>query len=75
MLIYFNSLLQPDSLKPTLDRIIKHIVESLSGKDKAFYEREFTFFENVTSISGKLKPFIKKSKLEKKVRQLSFYLK
>ncbi|CAG8689893.1 17249_t:CDS:10, partial [Rhizophagus irregularis] len=56
----------PDSLKPTLDRIIKHIVESLSGEDKAFYEREFTFFKNVTSISGKLKPYIKKSKLEKK---------
>ncbi|GES90544.1 phosphatidylinositol 4-kinase [Rhizophagus clarus] len=56
----------PDSLKPTLDRIIKHIVESLSGEDKEFYEREFAFFENVTSISGKLKPYIKKSKLEKK---------
>lgn len=66
-------MLQPDSLKPTLDRIIKHVVESLSGEDKAFYEREFTFFKNVTSISGKLKPYIKKSKLEKKVRRLSFY--
>nr|CAG8453226.1 5703_t:CDS:10 [Entrophospora candida] len=49
-----------------LERIIKNITDSLSGKDKEFYEREFTFFNNVTSISGKLKPFIKKSKPEKK---------
>jgi len=60
-------MLQADSLKPTLDRIIEHIVESLSGEDKEFYKREFTFFDNVTSISGKLKPYIKKSKSEKKV--------
>lgn len=60
-------LLQPDPLKPTLDRIIDTIVNSLSGDDKAFYEREFTFFNDVTSISGKLKPYIKKSKPEKKV--------
>ena len=59
--------MQVDSLKPTLDRIIEHIVKSLSGEDKAFYEREFAFFDNVTSISGKLKPYIRKSKLEKKV--------
>jgi phosphatidylinositol 4-kinase A len=58
---------QADSLKPTLDRIIEHIINSLSGEHKAFYEREFTFFENVTSISGKLKPYIKKPKSEKKV--------
>ena len=60
-------MLQADLLKPTLDRIIEHIVESMSGDDKAFYEREFAFFNNVTSISGKLKPYIRKSKLEKKV--------
>ncbi|CAG8502818.1 1116_t:CDS:10, partial [Ambispora leptoticha] len=56
----------PDTLKPTLDRIINNIVDSLSGEDKEFFEREFTFFNNVTSISGKLKPYIKKSKEEKK---------
>jgi len=43
------------------------IVAGLSGKAKAFYELEFGFFEEVTSISGKLKPYIKKSKPEKKV--------
>ncbi|CAG8817668.1 8040_t:CDS:1, partial [Gigaspora rosea] len=56
----------PDSLKPTLDRIIENIVKSLSGEDKSFYEREFKFFNDVTSISGKLKPYIKKTKPEKK---------
>lgn len=56
----------PDVLKPTLDRVSNRMVASFSGTDKAFYEREFSFFDEVTSISGKLKPFIKKSKPEKK---------
>ncbi|KAJ1928311.1 phosphatidylinositol-4- kinase [Tieghemiomyces parasiticus] len=56
----------PDTLKPTLDRMIAHIVGQLSGPNQAFYEREFAFFGKVTGISGKLKPFIKKPKEEKK---------
>ncbi|KAJ3215450.1 phosphatidylinositol-4- kinase [Dinochytrium kinnereticum] len=56
----------PDSLKPVLDRIIEKIVTTLSGEDQDFYEREFKFFSEVTGISGKLKPFIQKSKAEKK---------
>jgi phosphatidylinositol 4-kinase A len=44
------------------------VIASLSGEAKVFYEREFSFFGEVTSISGKLKPFIKKTKPEKKVR-------
>ena len=44
-------------------------MESLSGEARSFYDREFTFFEEVTSISGKLKPYIKKTKAEKKVNQ------
>lgn len=43
------------------------MINSFSGDDKAFYEREFSFFNEVTSISGKLKPYIKKTKAEKKV--------
>lgn len=58
-------------MKPLLDRMIDMIVAGLSGKAKAFYELEFGFFEEVTSISGKLKPYIKKSKPEKKVSQVS----
>lgn len=61
-------------MKPLLDRMTGMIVESLSGEAKNFYEREFGFFNEVTSISGKLKPFIKKTKPEKKVR-LGIYLK
>lgn len=55
-------------MKPTLDHMVEMIVESLSGEAKDFFQREFAFFDEVTSISAKLKPFIKASKLEKKVR-------
>ena len=57
----------PDPMKPMLDRMIDMIVAGLSGKAKGFYDLEFTFFDAVTSISGKLKPYIKRSKPEKKV--------
>ena len=55
-------------MKPTLDRMTDMVVDALSGEAKEFYDREFTFFDGVTSISGKLKPYIKKTKPEKKVR-------
>ena len=54
-------------MKPILDRMTDQIVSSLSGEARDFYDREFGFFNEVTSISGKLKPYIKKSKPEKKV--------
>ena len=44
------------------------MISEFSDVDKAFYEREFTFFDEVTSISGKLKPFIKRPKPEKKLK-------
>lgn len=59
---------EPDPLKPTLDAIQKTMLASLSSEDLAFYEKEFGFFNEVTSISGKLKPYIKKSKAEKKLK-------
>jgi phosphatidylinositol 4-kinase len=55
-------------MKPALDRMVSMIVNSLSGDAKDFFQREFTFFDEVTSISAKLKPFIKSSKLEKKAK-------
>lgn len=58
----------PDPMKPTLDRMTQLIVEALSGEAQDFYDREFGFFNEVTSISGKLKPYIKKSKPEKKAK-------
>jgi phosphatidylinositol 4-kinase len=42
------------------------MIAGFSNADRAFYEREFAFFDEVTSISGKLKPFIKRPKPEKK---------
>ncbi len=56
----------PDSIKPKLDHVMDRMVTGFSGPDKDFYEREFAFFDEVTSISGKLKPFIKATKPEKK---------
>jgi phosphatidylinositol 4-kinase A len=58
----------PDSLKPVLDRLTERMINALSGEDRDFYEREFSFFNEVTSISGKLKPFIKRPKPEKKAK-------
>lgn len=55
-----------DVLRPTLEKLRQKIVGQLSGSDLQFYEREFKFFDKVTGISGALKPFIKRSKLEKK---------
>ncbi|KAH3901795.1 1-phosphatidylinositol 4-kinase STT4 SCDLUD_001574 [Saccharomycodes ludwigii] len=55
-----------DSLKPKLDKIRKEMISKFSPKHKDFYEREFGFFNEITSISGKLKPYIKKTKAEKK---------
>ncbi len=57
---------QPDAIKPTLDKVMSHMVDGFSREDRGFYEREFTFFDEVTGISGKLKPLIKRSKPEKK---------
>ncbi|KDR73543.1 hypothetical protein GALMADRAFT_227988 [Galerina marginata CBS 339.88] len=57
-----------DPMKPLLEGMINNIVSSLSGTAQTFYDREFSFFNKVTSISGKLKPFIKKTKPEKKAK-------
>ncbi|GAA5895284.1 hypothetical protein JCM5296_002030 [Sporobolomyces johnsonii] len=59
---------EADPMKPKLDRVVDMIVESLSGEAQDFYQREFAFFDEVTSISAKLKPYIKASKPEKKAK-------
>ncbi|KAI0483053.1 hypothetical protein GGR56DRAFT_622734 [Xylariaceae sp. FL0804] len=56
----------PDDIKPALDKVMKRMIDSFSGEDKSFFEREFAFFDEVTDISGKLKPLIKRPKPEKK---------
>ncbi|KNZ80366.1 Phosphatidylinositol 4-kinase stt4 [Termitomyces sp. J132] len=57
-----------DSMKPVLDLMTERVFESLSGDAREFYNLEFDFFDEVTSISGKLKPFIKRTKPEKKAK-------
>lgn len=61
-----NNLSQEDAIKPTLDSVMNKMVRSFSPEDRNFYQREFSFFDEVTGISGKLKPLIKRSKPEKK---------
>lgn len=69
---------QPDSLKPTLERIIAKIQKSLTGADKDFYEREFSFFKKITDVSGTLKPLVengsskqeKKKKIDEELRKI-----
>ncbi|KAI8148722.1 hypothetical protein BJV82DRAFT_642239 [Fennellomyces sp. T-0311] len=61
--------LKPDALKPTLERIIESLVNSFTGEDREFYEREFKFFKEVTAISGYLKEYIKYGQTEKKPLQ------
>ncbi|OZJ03933.1 hypothetical protein BZG36_03611 [Bifiguratus adelaidae] len=60
---------KPDPLKPTLETVIDKLVHSFTGEDKAFYEREFKFFGEVTSISGTLKEYIRLGQNEKKPMQ------
>ena len=57
-------------MKPMLERMIDMVVASLSGEAREFYDREFGFFNEITSISGKLKPYVGKTKPEKKVSVL-----
>ncbi|KAL4880003.1 hypothetical protein BJY04DRAFT_192115 [Aspergillus karnatakaensis] len=56
----------PDPLKPTLDRFMDTLITSFTDEERDFYQREFSFFNEITGISGKLRPYIKKSKPEKK---------
>ncbi|KAL6945455.1 hypothetical protein ACO0QE_002908 [Hanseniaspora vineae] len=59
----------PDEvLKPLLDKLYNKILNNFTVREREFYDLEFGFFNEVTAISGKLKPFIKKSKMEKKLK-------
>lgn len=53
-------------MKPTLDIVKERMTASFTGSDQSFFEREFSFFNEITDISGKLRPYIKRSKPEKK---------
>ncbi|XP_026313549.1 phosphatidylinositol 4-kinase alpha [Hyposmocoma kahamanoa] len=47
------------ALYDILDGLVKNIVDALSGPAKAFYEREFEFFRQITNISGIIRPYPK----------------
>lgn len=57
-----------DAINPTLERVKARLEASFTGEALSFYNREFSFFSEVTSISAKLGPFIKKTKAEKKAK-------
>lgn len=61
--------IKPDALKPVLERVIGNLVGLFTGTDRAFYEREFKFFGQVTGISGYLREYIKYGQSEKKPMQ------
>lgn len=58
----------PDGIKPILDRVQTKMLQSFTPDDLKYYEKEFGFFNEVTDISAKLKPYIKKTKAEKKIK-------
>ncbi|CAH0713580.1 unnamed protein product, partial [Brenthis ino] len=47
------------ALYDILENLTKCIVDTLSGPAKAFYEREFDFFGQITNISGIIRPYPK----------------
>jgi phosphatidylinositol 4-kinase len=55
---------------------MESLENSFSIEDRTFYEREFSFFNKVTGISGSLRPFIhspkevKKQKIEEELRKI-----
>lgn len=58
----------PNDMKPKLEEVLEKMKNNFNAEEKEYYETEFKFFAEVTGISGKLKPYIKKSKAEKKVK-------
>ncbi|XP_015600220.1 phosphatidylinositol 4-kinase alpha isoform X2 [Cephus cinctus] len=54
-----DKLLKDPVLFDVLDSLVKSILSSLSGPAKQFYEREFDFFDKITSISGDIRPYPK----------------
>ncbi|XP_043226058.1 phosphatidylinositol 4-kinase alpha-like isoform X2 [Amphibalanus amphitrite] len=54
-----EGLVKDADLYEPLENIRNAIVSALSGPAKAFYEREFSFFEKITNVSAQIKPFPK----------------
>lgn len=52
-----DSQVKDSEIGEQLEGLIERIISKLSGPAKAFYEREFDFFNKVTAISGQIRPF------------------
>ncbi|XP_052072692.1 phosphatidylinositol 4-kinase alpha-like isoform X2 [Mytilus californianus] len=51
--------IKDEDIGDLLDTLMNDIKKSLSGPALEFYEREFEFFDEITSISGRIRPFPK----------------
>ncbi|CAG2236207.1 PI4KA [Mytilus edulis] len=51
--------IKDEDIGDLLDTLMDNIKKSLSGPALEFYEREFEFFDEITSISGRIRPFPK----------------
>lgn len=52
------------ALYDVLDALVNSILNSLSGRAKDFYKREFDFFNKITHISGDIRHFPKGNSFE-----------
>ena len=48
-----------DEIGETLESLMEKIKQNLSGGAALFFDREFSFFHNITDISRLIKPFPK----------------
>eukprot|EP00794_Sanderia_malayensis_P007730 gene7730-8569_t len=54
-----DSLQRDESIADKLENLINKITKSLTGAALGFFEREFSFFDRVTQISGQIRPYPK----------------
>ncbi|XP_045467840.1 phosphatidylinositol 4-kinase alpha [Harmonia axyridis] len=54
-----EAMTKKDPLYDVLEILVNNIIQNFSGASRLFYEREFDFFEKITSISGEIKPYPK----------------
>ncbi|CAD5119038.1 DgyrCDS7687 [Dimorphilus gyrociliatus] len=53
------SLIYDESIGPQLEFVTDEIKKQLSGDAKEFYEREFSFMDDITQVSEKIRPYPK----------------
>jgi phosphatidylinositol 4-kinase len=66
--LIWNLLANSENADLRADDMISQIIASYDDDAMKFYKTEFGFFDEVTSISGKLRAYLKKTKAEKKIK-------